>query len=388
MNMNSYLVDLQCSRCEARYSADQIQNLCVCGAPLLARYDLQRISRDVSRDEFSYRAHSLWRFKELLPVRNPENIVTLHEGFSPLISSNVLGESIGLKQLYFKDESVNPTGSFKARGLGVAVSKAKELGIEEIALPTAGNAGGAAAAYAARAGMKCHVFMPQDTPPIFAEECKAYGADVRMVDGFITTAGSLMMSELREKGWFNVSTLKEPYRVEGKKTILYELAQQFNWDLPDTILFPTGGGTGIVGAWKAMQELRSLGWISRSKMPRLFAVQAAGCAPIVEAYEKGADSAGEIENPHTFASGLRVPKAVGDFLVLRAVRESGGAAVSVSDESIRDAWMEMARREGFYVAPEAAAAWAALKDLLRNDIVHKSDRIVIVVTGSGLKYAI
>ena len=386
--MNSYLTDLQCSRCETRYSADQTQNLCVCGAPLFARYDLPQVSRAVSRDEFNYRVHTLWRFKELLPVRNPENIVTLYEGFSPLVASTVLGKSIGLENLYFKDESVNPTGSFKARGLGVAVSKAKELGVAEIALPTAGNAGGAAAAYAARAGMKCHVFMPQDTPSIFAEECKAYGADVRMVDGFITTAGSLMMPELKEKGWFNVSTLKEPYRVEGKKTILYELAQQFGWELPDVILFPTGGGTGIVGAWKAIKELRELGWISRYKTPRLIAVQAAGCAPIVEAYRKGADTADETENPHTFASGLRVPKAVGDFLVLRAVRESKGIAIAIPDESIRVAWLEMSRKEGLYVAPEAAAAWAALKELVQNDVVQKSDRIVIVVTGSGLKYAI
>jgi threonine synthase len=386
--MNSYLIDLECSRCSTRYSADQLQNLCACGAPLFSRYDLARLARTLSRDELSFREHTLWRYKEVLPVRKPENVASLCEGFTPLVTSLRLGESIGLKSLHFKDESFNPTGSFKARGLALAVSKAKELGAEAIALPTAGNAGGAAAAYAARAGLKCHVFMPEDTPPIFARECEAYGADVRMVKGFITTAGALMMTELKEKGWFNVSTLKEPYRVEGKKTILYELAQQFSWELPDVILFPTGGGTGIVGAWKAIQELKELDWISRSKSPRLIAVQASGCAPIVQAYEKGMESAPEIEQPFTYASGLRVPKAVGDFLVLRAVRESKGTAISVSDDVIRVAATELACEEGMYVAPEAAAAWAALKELVSRDVVGKQERVVILITGSGLKYAI
>ncbi len=386
--MNSFFKNLECSRCTISYSADEPQNLCTCGAPLFARYDLPEVARVVSRDDFSFRVHSLWRYKELLPVRNPENMVSLCEGFSPLLSSLRLGPSIGLENLLFKDESMNPTGSFKARGLAIAVSKARELGIREIALPTAGNAGGAAAAYAARAGLQCHVFMPEDTPPIFAKECEAYGADVRMVKGFITTAGNLMMTELKEKGWFNVSTLKEPYRVEGKKTILYELAQQFSWELPDVILFPTGGGTGIVGAWKAIQELKTLGWISRNRTPRLIAVQASGCAPVVQAYEQGLDYAPEIKEPFTFASGLRVPKAVGDFLILRAIRESNGTAVAVSEEAIRQAWYELAKEEGLYVAPEAAAAWAALKDLVSNATVHQADRVVILITGSGLKYAI
>jgi threonine synthase len=230
--------------------------------------------------------------------------------------------------------------------------------------------------------------MPKDTPPIFAKECEMYGAEVRMVDGFITTAGNLMMAELKEKGWFNVSTLREPYRVEGKKTILYELAQQFSWDLPDVILFPTGGGTGIVGAWKALQELHDLGWIPRSRRPRFIAVQATGCAPVVEAYKRGLESAPDIEHPHTIASGLRVPKAIGDFLILRAVRESNGTAIAVSDDEIQSAWGELARDEGLYVAPEAAAAWAALKHLVQNEVIQKSDRIVILITGSGLKYAI
>jgi threonine synthase len=386
--MNSYLIDLECSRCSTRYSADQLQNLCVCGAPLFARYDLAGLSRNLSRDEFAFRDHTLWRYKEVLPVRKSENVASLGEGLTPLVRSLRLGQSIGLTSLHFKDESFNPTGSFKARGLALAVSKAKELGVKAIALPTAGNAGGAAAAYAARAGLKCHVFMPDDTPPIFARECEAYGADVRMVKGFITTAGNLMMTELKEKGWFNVSTLKEPYRVEGKKTILYELAQQCSWELPDVILFPTGGGTGIVGAWKAIQELQELHWISRTRSPRLIAVQASGCAPIVQAYEKGLESAPEIEQPFTYASGLRVPKAVGDFLVLRAVRVSKGTAVAVPDDAIRDAATELASEEGMYVAPEAAAAWAALKELVARDVVGKQERVVILITGSGLKYAI
>ncbi len=386
--MNSYMTDLQCSRCGLRYSAEAIQNLCSCGAPLFARYDLAEVSGILSCEDFSHRAHDLWRFRELLPVRLPENMTTLGEGFTPLLSSRSLGRSIGVESLYFKDESLNPTGSFKSRGLSVAVSKAKELGVREVSLPTAGNAGGAAAAYAARAGMKCHVFMPDDTPPLFAKECEFYGADVRMVKGFITTAGNLMMTELKEKGWFNVSTLKEPYRVEGKKTILYELAQQFSWQLPDVILFPTGGGTGIVGAWKAYLELKELGWISRSVMPRLIAVQASGCAPIVEAYEKGLDAAAECENPYTFASGLRVPKAVGDFLILRAVRESGGTAIAVPDDLIRLAWLEMSREEGLFVAPEAAAAWAALKQLVHAGHVERGEKVVILITGSGIKYAI
>lgn len=386
--MNSHLIDLECARCGQHYSADQPQNLCVCGSPLFARYDLPQIRRAVSRDDFGFRTHTLWRFKELLPVRDPGNVATLCEGFTPLVKSLRLGGSIGLENVSFKDESFNPTGSFKARGLALAVSKAKELGVREIALPTAGNAGGAAAAYAARAGLKCHVFMPEDTPPIFAKECEAYGADVRMVKGFITTAGNLMMAELKEKGWFNVSTLREPYRVEGKKTILYELAQQFAWDLPDVILFPTGGGTGIVGAWKAIGELKELGWISRTRTPRLIAVQASGCAPIVNAYKQELDFAPEVEEPFTFASGLRVPKAIGDFLVLRAVRESHGTAIAVSENAIRDAWNDLASQEGMYVAPEAAAAWAALKDLVAQGFVSGNDRVVILITGSGLKYAI
>jgi len=340
----------------------------------------------ISRDDLGFRVHSLWRYKELLPLKKTENMLSLFEGFTPLIKSERIGPGIGLESLYFKDESNNPTGSFKARGLCVAVSKARELGVREICLPTAGNAGGAASAYAARAGMKCHVYMPSDTPFLFSEECRVYGADVRMVDGFITDAARQMQTSMREHGWFDVSTLKEPYRVEGKKTIFLELAQQMSWHLPDVILFPTGGGTGIVAAWKACEELKQLGWITRFKMPRLIAVQAAGCAPIVRAYEQGLDTAPEWENPETTSWGLRVPKAIADFLILRAIRESNGTAVAVDEESIASARSEMAVREGMWVAPEAAAAVAALKDLVGQGIVEPRESVVILSTGSGLKY--
>ncbi len=384
--MNSYITHLECPRCGLRYSSDQIQNLCSCGSPLFARYDLSAISTVISPDDLGFRVHSLWRFKELLPVKQAENMISLYEGFTPLIRSQRIGLEIGLESLQFKDESNNPTGSFKARGLCIAVSKARELGVKEICLPTAGNAGGAAAAYAARAGMKCHVFMPSDTPAVFSEECRAYGANVRMVDGFITDAARAMQAPMREHGWFDVSTLKEPYRVEGKKTILLELAQQMNWHLPELILFPTGGGTGIVGAGKACQEHKQLGWIKRFKMPRLIVVQAAGCAPIVRAYEQGSDTATEWENPQTTSWGLRVPKVIADFLILRAIRESDGSAVAVDEESIAKARMQAASKEGMWIAPEAAAAVAALRNLVDKGIVKQRENVVILVTGSGLKY--
>jgi len=384
--MNSYITHLECPRCGLQYSSDELHNLCSCGSPLFARYDLDAMSKVISPDDLGYRVHSLWRFKELLPVKRPENIISLSEGFTPVIQSQRIGPDIGLESLHFKDESNNPTGSFKARGLCLAVSKARELGVREICLPTAGNAGGAAAAYAARAGMKCHVFMPSDTPSLFSEECRAFGADVRMVDGFITDAARQMQEPMREHSWFDVSTLKEPYRVEGKKTILLEIAQQMNWHLPDVILFPTGGGTGIVGAWKACQELKQLGWVKRFKMPRLIAVQAAGCAPIVRAYEQGADTATEWEHPQTTSWGLRVPKAIADFLILRAIRESNGLAIAVDEESTAQARTEAAAKEGMWIAPEAAAAIAALKDLVGKGIVKQRENVVLLVTGSGLKY--
>jgi threonine synthase len=328
----------------------------------------------------------MWRYRELLPVRNPENVITLAEGFTPLIRSRSLGPALGLSSLFFKDESRNPTGSFKARGLSTAISRAKELGIREVSLPTAGNAGGAAAAFAAAAGLRCHVFMPKETPRAFVIECRSYGASLTLVDGVITDAASRMRQEVEQQGWFDVSTLKEPYRVEGKKTILYEIAQQFEWSLPDVIVFPTGGGTGIVGAWKAALELKELGWLVRFKMPRLIVVQAAGCAPIVRAFEQKQERASEWENPQTFAGGLRVPRTVGDFLILRALRESHGTAIALPDDAIRKAWKQLAEKEGLFTAPEAAAAYSGLQELVARGLVDGHEKVVLLLTGSGLKY--
>ncbi|HEY4491239.1 MAG TPA: threonine synthase [Acidobacteriota bacterium] len=386
--MNSYIRHLYCTKCQTIYAADRLQNLCACGGPLFADYDLKEVSKVLSREDLAFRVHSLWRYRELLPVIKSEHVVSLAEGFTPLIPSCRLGKNIGLHNLFFKDESFNPTGSFKSRGLSVAVSKAKELGAQAIALPTAGNAGGAASAYAARAGMGCHVFMPSDTPAAFMAECESYGATVYKVDGVITDAAREMQPRLQSEGWFDVSTLKEPYRVEGKKTILYELAQQMGWNLPDVILFPTGGGTGIVGALKACRELQQLGWVSSFKMPKFIAVQSAGCAPIVRAWQNGWEHAVAWEQPETLALGLRVPKAIGDFLILRAIRESNGVAVAVEEENIAAAWRELGGSEGMFVAPEAAACWAALQKLVQQDFIGKNETVVILVTGSGLKYVI
>jgi threonine synthase len=384
--MKSYLTHLECPRCNRTYNADVLQNLCDCGSPLFPRYDLKEVSQFVSREDFGYRVHSLWRFRELLPVRNLQNVVTLFEGFTPLISVDRVGSEIGVRKLILKDESLNPTGSFKARGLSVAISRAKELGVTEVCLPTAGNAGGAAAAYASRAGMKCHVFMPRDTPKTFVEECSVLGADLRLVDGTIADAGRSMQPEKNEKGWFDLSTLKEPYRVEGKKTMMYEIAQSLGWDLPDVIVFPTGGGTGIVGAWKAFKELTELGWLNKAKVPRLVAVQTAGCAPIVRAWEQGKESAEEWKNPKTSAWGLRVPKAVADFLILQAIRESGGVAVAVSEKEIAEAVGQVGAKEGMYIAPEAAAGVAGIRELRKRDLVGNEETVILINTGCGIKY--
>jgi threonine synthase len=384
--MKSYLTHLECPRCNKTYDADVLTNLCDCESPLFPRYDLKEVGQFVSPEDFGYRVHSLWRFRELLPVRSPQNVVSLFEGFTPLISADRIGSEIGVEKLILKDESLNPTGSFKARGLSVAISRAKELGVKEVCLPTAGNAGGAAAAYAARAGMKCHVFMPKDTPATFVQECRTFGADVRFVEGTIADAGRAMQSEKNEKGWFDLSTLKEPYRVEGKKTMMFEIAQNLGWDLPDVIVFPTGGGTGIVGAWKAFKELRELGWLNKAKVPRLVAVQASGCAPIVRAWEQGQESAEEWKNAKTTAWGLRVPKAVADFLILQAVRESGGIAIAVSEEEIADAVRRIGAKEGMFVAPEAGAGIAAIRELRKKNIVGSEETVILINTGSGIKY--
>ncbi|MCZ6873600.1 MAG: threonine synthase [bacterium] len=382
----SFLIDLECAACGERHDADILQNLCLhCAKPLLARYDLQAAGRQLSRDALAGRQPTLWRYREMLPVRDSAYIISLGEGWTPLVQADRLGKRLGVDRLFIKDESLNPTGSFKARGLCLAVSRAKELGATALAIPSAGNAAGAMAAYAAKAGLPAHVFMPQDTPSAFIIECHAHGAQVGLIDGLITDCGQIVAERKATHGWFDVSTLKEPYRIEGKKTMGYELAEQFGWSLPDVILYPAGGGTGLIGMWKAFAEMQALGWIGTQR-PRMVAVQAAGCQPIVRAYEQGLDDAPEWENAHTLASGLRVPHAVGDFLMLQAIRESGGCAIAVPDEAMVDGVRQIGATEGIFAAPEGGAVLAALQVLLDDGWVERSERIVLFNTGSGHKY--
>jgi threonine synthase len=327
----------------------------------------------------------LWRYREVLPVENDENIVTLGEGWTPLLQAERLGKQLGIENLYIKDESQNPTQSFKARGMSTAVSMAKELGAKKLAVPSAGNAAGALAAYAARAGLECFIFMPDDTPRANIVECEQTGANVTLMVGLITDCGAEVARRKEAEGWFDVSTLKEPYRVEGKKTLGYELAEQLNYILPDVILYPTGGGTGLIGMWKAFDEMEQMGWIGSAR-PRMVTVQASGCAPIVRAFEEGARFADEFPNAATVASGLRVPKAIGDFLILDALRESGGTAVEVSDDELIAATREIGAAEGVFCAPEGAACLPALRKLMDAGKVSSSDRVVLFNTGSGVKY--
>jgi threonine synthase len=323
----------------------------------------------------------------MMPVLDPANVVTLGEGGVPLLPATRLGERFGFADLFIQDEGNNPTGSFKARGLGAAVSRAKELGVTKIALPTAGNAGGAAAAYAAKAGMECHVFMPSDTPPVFRVECERYGAKVTLVDGLIDACGRIVAERSAAEGWHDVSTLKEPYRVEGKKTMGYELAESFGWELPDAILYPTGGGTGLIGMWKAFDEMEALGWLGAArKRPQMISVQAAGCAPIPRAFERGEKVSEKWENATTYASGLRVPKAYADDLILAAVRQSGGTALAVTDDEMRAACDEIGAFEGLFVAPEGGAVWAAAKKLAASGRLDAHSRVVLFNTGTGFKY--
>ena len=359
-------------------------NLCPvsgCAGSLFARYHPAPLDRDAALG----RPRSIWRWHELMPVEDPENVVTLGEGGTPLLRADRLGSGAGFSDLWIKDESGNPTGSFKARGLSAAVSKAKELGYTAIALPTAGNAGGAAAAYAAKAGIECHVFMPRDTPRLFPLECERYGAEVTLVDGLIDDCGKLVAARAKEAGWHDVSTLKEPYRVEGKKTMGYELAEDFGWELPDAIVYPTGGGTGLIGMWKAFEEMEEMGWIG-GKRPRMIAVQAEGCAPIPRAFAEGKHVSERFANAHTYASGLRVPKAYADYLILADLRASHGFALSVSDDDMRRACEEIGASEGLFVAPEGGASWAAVKKLAAEGKLTRDSRIVLFNTGSGFKY--
>ena len=383
----SYLLDLHCSECGQTFSADIVQTYChACNGPLLARYDLPRAAAELDRGAMSRRPRGMWRWRELLPVREPGNEVSLGEGDSPLLPAPRLGARLGLAHLLIKDESFNPTGTFKARGMAAAVSRAKELGVRELVTLTAGNAGGALAAYAARAGLPAHVFMPQDAPWANAAEARVYGAEVTLVPGLISDAGKLAAAASAAHGWFDVSTFKEPYRVEGKKVMGYELAEHFGWELPEVVVYPTGGGTGLVGMWKAFDELAGLGWLERPQRPRMVSVQAEGCAPIVRAVAAGAPRAAFFENAATLAVGLRVPGPFADRLILRALRESGGTAVAVSDSEILEAQRQLATEEGVFAAPEGAATLAGLARLVQQGWVQPAERVVLFNTGSGLKY--
>jgi threonine synthase len=377
---------LQCAACGLQHEAQRLLNLCSeCGKPLLVRYDLARVKETLRKDSLTGRRPDLWRYRELLPVKHDKNIVSLGEGWTPLLHLKRLGLALGMNQLYIKDESQNPTQSFKARGMTTAVSMAKELGAKKLAAPSAGNAGGALAAYAAPAGLECFIFMPRDTPRANIVECEQTGAHVTLLDGLITDCGAEVAKRKDAEGWFDVSTLKEPYRVEGKKTLGYELAEQLNWQLPDVIVYPTGGGTGLIGMWKAFDEMEQMGWIS-SKRPRMVSVQAAGCAPIVRAFDEGHRFAAEFPNAATVASGLRVPRAIGDFLILDALRESGGTAVAVTDEELLAATAEIGAAEGLFCAPEGAACLPALQKLLAVNKVQPDEQVVLFNTGAGVKY--
>ena len=380
----SRVTHLECSLCQTRYDAGKPANLCTCGGPLLVRYDLDVIRHRWRRREVPNGPSSMWRYAPVLPVSNG-CVITLGEGWTPLCRARRLGERIGAEALWVKDEGTNPTASFKARGLSCAISMCKELGIARVAIPSAGNAASALAAYAAAAGIESHIFMPRDVPQSNYLECKAYGANVTLVDGLISDCGRIVAERGPQEGWFDVSTLKEPYRIEGKKTMGYEVAEQMEWELPEAIFYPTGGGVGMIGMWKAFAEMEKLGWIG-SRRPKMIAVQAEGCQPVVRAFEENEERSRFYENAQTVAAGLRVPKPLGDFLVLQAVRESGGTAIAVSDEDMLEAGAQLAADEGIYAAPEGAACVSAAQKLIASGSLKASDRIVLYNTGSGLKY--
>jgi threonine synthase len=385
MKKISYITGLVCPKCRARYDHRQIHNLCSCGSPLLAEYDLAAAGRALSPQYLKIRPASLWRYRELLPVLDEANIVSLGEGWTPLTKLPRLAEKYDFGGLYMKDEGVIPSGTFKARGAAVGVSKAKELGVRELAMPTNGNAGAAWSAYSARAGIAAHILMPEEAPLITRNECLAAGARLHLVRGLISDCGKILARSLPARGWYDVSTLKEPYRIEGKKTMGYEIAEQLDWKLPDVIAYPTGGGVGIIGIYKALKEMKALGWTS-GRLPRLVAVQASGCAPIVDAWKKKAASSEFCPNSRTIAFGINVPKALGDFLVLEGLYETDGAAVAVDDGEILEAIPELAQTEGAFVCPEGAAAFAGLKKLRAADWLKKGETAVLLNTGAGIKY--
>jgi threonine synthase len=375
----TFVTHLECAQTGERYPADELHNLSRAGKPLLVRYDLDGVATALNKDALASRPPDLWRYRELLPVRRTQDIVSLGEAVTPLIALSGDGEVL------VKDEGRLPTGSFKARGLVMAVSMAKAFGVKHMAMPTNGNAGAALAAYATRAGIKTTIFCPEDTPEVNVREIAAQGATVYRVNGLIDDCGKIVAEGKAKVGWFDASTLKEPYRIEGKKTMGLELAEQLGWRVPDVIFYPTGGGTGLIGMWKAFAELEAIGFIG-SKRPRMVAVQAAGCAPMVRAFEAGVEHAPRWENAQTIASGIRVPQAIGDFLILRAVRESGGFAIAVSDEEISAALDEVARKQGFLMCPEGAATYAAYQQSLRDGRVSRHEQAVLFNCASGLKY--
>jgi threonine synthase len=370
---------------QEKYPAGVPHNLSTQGGPLLVRYDLEKTKRTWDRESLVNAPHTMWRYAPVLPVTRQDSIVSLGEGMTPLLPIRRTGRRLGASDLWLKDEGLNPTGSFKARGLSCAVSMCKELGLNKLAIPSAGNAASALAAYAAAAGLEAHIFMPKDVPQANFIECKAYGAHVTLVDGIISDCAKIVASRAPAEGWFDISTLKEPYRIEGKKTMGYELAEQLKWQLPDVIFYPTGGGVGLIGMWKAFEEMEQLGWIG-SRRPKMIAVQAAGCQPIVRAFEKGEARSQFWEGAHTAASGLRVPKPLGDFLILDAVRASGGTAIAVEDSELISAGLQLAAEEGVFIAPEGAACVVALQKLLASGFLQSEEGIVIYNTGAGLKY--
>lgn len=383
--MSRFLTHLECSKTGRIYDASFLHNLSEVKAPLLARYDLELVKKAIDKSDFKNREQGMWRYKELLPVKNEKFRISLGEGSTPLRNVKTLGDNLGFSNLYIKDESLNPTGSFKARGISAAISAALERGAEAFAMPSAGNAAGALAAYAAEAGVPAYVFMPEDTPLAFRLECEYYGAEIELVDGLITDCGRIIEEQKDTEGWFEVSTLKEPYRLEGKKTMGFELAEQCDWQLPDVVIYPTGGGTGLIGMWKAFDEMEKLGWIG-SKRPRMVSVQTEGCAPIVKAFRNKMKSAEPWQNAKTVVSGLRVPDAVGDFLILEALYDSNGTAVAVSDEELIAYSKIMARHTGIFPAPEGGATLAALIKLKEQQWVSKEEKVVLFNTGSGFKY--
>ncbi|WP_371018426.1 threonine synthase [Pseudalkalibacillus sp. JSM 102089] len=382
----SMVSHLLCPKCNETYDSDTIQQLCVCGSPLLVDYDLDEVKKHLTKEMITGREQSLWRYHELLPVKEEKNKVSFEEGMTPFLPLPSLGQKMNLSNLYIKDEGMVPTGSFKARGAAVGISKAKELGVQNLAMPTNGNAGAAWSLYAAKAGLEAHIVMPVDAPEITRKEVSISGAHLYLVNGLISDAGKIVGDLVKEQGFYDASTLKEPYRIEGKKTMGYEIAEQLNWELPDVILYPTGGGVGLIGIYKAFLELQKLGWIKGQKLPRLVAVQSEGCAPIVKAFEEGKTESEFWENSTTHAFGINVPKAIGDFLVLGAIYQTEGCAVAVSEEAIRISQREVAALEGQFICPEGASTFAAAERLRERNWIKEDEQVICLNTGVGIKY--